>query len=125
MPCLNFTVPSKLLPAFRNLQFGEESSVTLASRFAVAHSKGTPIGFHPAPLFAMPDRRGRSYREWSSNESESEESESDSASEQAPLPPRARTLAVEPSPFTVTSTQAAMPFALDVSAILHVVSDPR
>jgi hypothetical protein len=70
----------------------------------------------------MPDRRGRSYREWSSNESESEESESDNASEQMPLPPRARTLAVEPSPFTVTSTQEAMPFALDVSAILPHVS---
>ena len=70
----------------------------------------------------MPDRRGRSYREWSSNESESEESESDSASEQAPLPPRARTLAVEPSPFTVTSTQEVMPFALDVSAIPPLVS---
>ncbi len=64
----------------------------------------------------MPDRRGRRYREWSSDESasESQESESDHASERVNPPPRARTLAVEPSPFTVTMTQDAMPFAMDV-----------
>jgi hypothetical protein len=61
----------------------------------------------------MPDRRGRSYREWSSNESESEESESDHAGE-AVLPPRARTLAVEPSPIMVATSQETMPYAIDV-----------
>jgi hypothetical protein len=64
----------------------------------------------------MPDRRGRSYREWSSDESESEESDSDHV-EEANLPqPRARMLAVEPSPFTVGACQEAMPYAVDVSA---------
>lgn len=67
----------------------------------------------------MPDRRGRSYREWSSDESESEESESDHANESLPPPPRARTVAVEPSPFTVTASQETMPFAMDVSCFHH------
>jgi hypothetical protein len=64
----------------------------------------------------MPDRRGRSYREWSSDDSLSDSSESDHGGQHLPLPNRARTLAVEPSPFTVSSSQAAMPFAIDVSA---------
>ncbi len=64
---------------------------------------------------AMPDRRGRSYREWSSNESESDDSESDHANESLPQPSRARTLAVEPSPFTVALSQEVVPFAIDVS----------
>ena len=74
---------------------------------------------------AMPDRRGRSYREWSSDESESDESDSDHASGHIVPPPRARTLAVEPSPFTVTVNLEAMPFAIDVSAPALLDSSPR
>lgn len=66
----------------------------------------------------MPDRRGRSYREWSSNESESEESESDHAGE-AVLPPRPRTLAVEPSPIMVATSQETMPYAIDLFSCLQ------
>jgi hypothetical protein len=68
----------------------------------------------------MPDRRGRSYREWSSDESEAEESESDNANESLLPPPRARTVAVEPSPFTVTASQETMPFAMDVSCFRQI-----
>ncbi len=66
----------------------------------------------------MPDRRGRSYREWSSDESESEDSESDHNGEAIHHPPRARTLAVEPSPLTVAASQESMPYTIDVSAVV-------
>ncbi len=69
---------------------------------------------------AMPDRRGRSYREWSSDESECDDSESDQANEPLPQPSRARTLAVEPSPFTVALSQEVVPFAIDVSSPVAV-----
>ena len=78
--------------------------------------RGSSVNSQPVVRVCMPDRRGRSYREWSSDESESEESESDHASEPLPPPPRARTVAVEPSPFTVTASQETMPFAMDVSS---------